>query len=697
MSQSQQPNPHQHVQYPQPSNTQYIPNQVDPATYQQQPPQQTQYQQNIQYQQQTQAQPNHAQSQSHSGYPPQASQSHSQHHSHSGYTSQPSQSQQAQVQSQQQQHQHYSHGAHQATSQPQTQPQQQRQQHPHYQPSSHSHRSQFPPPSQQYHHQPQQQAQSQHHPPPPSYNNGSQQKQNGSGQHHNNGHHHHHSHHQSSKSTTSQSHHSSSRSHKKKSSRRMLKTRVFASGYNYNYQFGLAKNDNEPEIKELEWCQGKNISYICAGIQHLCYLSFTGNYYFCGQIDREKLGIVGNQTLNPNDFDNNINDKIITKSQSPLSSFMDHDNIRISRIADGTSSRHVIIISKDFKAYSMGSNQKGQLGLNHFKSTLKFTEIIFPKSRSDIENYVEFDVIDASCGESHSAFVVMPKCTLPIDKILNYYYFQFQLKPPTQRDVSKIIIKYIIKSSSLLSEPRGRLYVCGCNSYGQLGIGSSSSSSSSSDKGDNKSKPTQMCVNKPIQVTATNIASVSIAQVSCGENHTICLDNRGRVYCFGDNYYGQSGAHTNHYENVYYPLKIEHFKTTYSARIVKVSSGKYHCVALDKTGRVFCWGLGAYGQLGCDKLNKRIILPILVSNALSDKKIIDVRCGVYHTIALTNKRQLYCWGANNYGQCFQNVNQENIIVPKLAKIDDKLLSKQQQIYKVFCGYYSTLILTTDIQ
>ena len=395
------------------------------------------------------------------------------------------------------------------------------------------------------------------------------------------------------------------------------------------------------------------------------------------------MGIIGG---NNNDNDDQ---KVITKSQAPLSSFMD-ENIRISRIADGTSSRHIIVISKDFKAYSMGSNQKGQLGLNHFKSTLKFTEIIIPKTRSDIENYVEFDVIDASCGESHSAFVVMPKCTLPINKILNYYYYKYRLSYRLTKcgDILKIIMKYIIKSSSLLSEPRGRLYVCGCNSYGQLGIGSSNDN-------DKKSKSTQMCFNNPIQVTSTNILSVSLAQVSCGENHTICLDNRGRVYCFGDNYYGQSGSHLNHYENVYSPLKVEHFKQEYNARIVKVSSGKYHCVALDKTGRVFCWGLGAYGQLGCDKLNKRIILPILVES-LSDKKIIDVRCGIYHTIALTNKRELYCWGANNYGQCFQNINQENIIIPKLAKnIKDKLYQKQQQIYKVFCGYYSTLILTTD--
>lgn len=128
---------------------------------------------------------------------------------------------------------------------------------------------------------------------------------------------------------------------------------------------------------------------------------------------------------------------------------------------------------------------------------------------------------------------------------------------------------------------KGRLYVVGCNNFGQLGLGPSTQGSSG---------PTS--INRPVQVIAGGLSAVSIAQVSCGENHTVCLDNRGRVYCFGDNYYGQSGCHLNHYENVHYPMKVEHFKKQYGARIVKVSSGKYHVVALDNRGRVFCWGLG---------------------------------------------------------------------------------------------------------
>jgi len=458
--------------------------------------------------------------------------------------------------------------------------------------------------------------------------------------------------------------------------RRVPSTRVFGRGYNINYQFGVDTNDNySSAMIELEWCRGLNISYICSGITHSLYLSFTGDFYFCGEIDAEKLGLA----LPPQSEPAASRRKVIRHAvPEPMASFSDSP-LTVSRIADGVASRHLIVISSDFRAHSMGSNHRGQLGLGHYRSTRRFEAIEFRPSAQDMADHVAFDVIDASAGESHSAFVLMPRCSLPIAAILNYFALRYALQPMEGafQMVHKLVSRFLIRSNSLLTEPRGRLYVVGCNDCGQLGLSAKGSSAAES-------------ISRPLQVGG--LSAVSIAQVSCGEKHTVCLDNRGRVYCFGDNYYGQSGCHLNHYENVHFPLKVEHFKKQYAARIVKVSSGKYHCVALDKLGRVFCWGLGAYGQLGANKLSKRVILPLLVGDALADKKVCDVRAGMYHTIAVTNRAKLYCWGSNNFGQCFQSQNTETIVTPKLARI-----SNERHIYKAFCGYYSTMVLTYETQ
>lgn len=91
-----------------------------------------------------------------------------------------------------------------------------------------------------------------------------------------------------------QSHHVAPRSHPQRQSsssvrkpqsvsRRYPATRVYGRGYNIQYQFGVDSNDNySSDMIELKWCRGLNISYICSGISHSLYLSFAGDYYFCG-------------------------------------------------------------------------------------------------------------------------------------------------------------------------------------------------------------------------------------------------------------------------------------------------------------------------------------------------------------------------------------------------------------------------------
>ena len=36
---------------------------------------------------------------------------------------------------------------------------------------------------------------------------------------------------------------------------------------------------------------------------------------------------------------------------------------------------------------------------------------------------------------------------------------------------------------------------------------------------------------------------------------------------------------------------------------------------------------------------------------IKDKFIIDISCGGFHTMALTDKGELFSWGAGTYGEC----------------------------------------------
>ena len=79
--------------------------------------------------------------------------------------------------------------------------------------------------------------------------------------------------------------------------------------------------------------------------------------------------------------------------------------------------------------------------------------------------------------------------------------------------------------------------------------------------------------------------------------------------------------------------------------VVQVDAGERHACALYQSGKVYCWGNGAFGQLGTDLLFSS--LPVMVED-LDD--IVQISMGAYHSCALQNGGRVFCWGANTSGE-----------------------------------------------
>ena len=53
----------------------------------------------------------------------------------------------------------------------------------------------------------------------------------------------------------------------------------------------------------------------------------------------------------------------------------------------------------------------------------------------------------------------------------------------------------------------------------------------------------------------------------------------------------------------------------------------------------------------------KIASPVRVHHNLSETRVIDVTCGSFNTLCLTEDGTVYSWGANSWGECGVNADQ----------------------------------------
>ncbi|XP_029024458.1 probable E3 ubiquitin-protein ligase HERC1 isoform X3 [Betta splendens] len=148
-----------------------------------------------------------------------------------------------------------------------------------------------------------------------------------------------------------------------------------------------------------------------------------------------------------------------------------------------------------------------------------------------------------------------------------------------------------------------------------------------------------------------------VGQAACGSSHTIAVAQDGRtVWSFGGGDNGKLGhGDTN---RVYRPKVIE---ALHGFIVRKVCAGSQSSLALTSAGQVFAWGCGSC--LGCGSSETTSLRPRFIED-LSITKIIDISCGDSHCLALSHENEVYAWGNNTMGQCGQGHTSTPITKPK---------------------------------
>uniref|UniRef100_A0A8C5MSF3 Secretion regulating guanine nucleotide exchange factor n=1 Tax=Leptobrachium leishanense TaxID=445787 RepID=A0A8C5MSF3_9ANUR len=178
----------------------------------------------------------------------------------------------------------------------------------------------------------------------------------------------------------------------------------------------------------------------------------------------------------------------------------------------------------------------------------------------------------------------------------------------------------------------GALYVCGQNRDGQLGLSHTDDVSHFS-----------LC---------SSLQSERVSTVSCGWDFTIILTDSGRVLSCGSNAFGQLGI--PHVKSSSVPEPVQSLQE----KVLDISAGLRHSLALTDSGGVFQWGVGLAShakRFSCGNP----VPPFLTAKepsripGLENVKGRKVIAGSYHSVTVTEDGDLYVWGSNKHGQLLQ--------------------------------------------
>ncbi|CAG2100695.1 unnamed protein product [Medioppia subpectinata] len=165
--------------------------------------------------------------------------------------------------------------------------------------------------------------------------------------------------------------------------------------------------------------------------------------------------------------------------------------------------------------------------------------------------------------------------------------------------------------------------------------------------GNNITEMTELC----------ELSAKDVIKISAGFKYLCALTSEGEVYTWSnhqtdpvqdvayadDNYIIMLGDS----DSSPHPIKLS--LDLNNENIVDIECGLHHTLALTDAGRVYAWGYNDIGQLGNGNTINQY-KPIKVVGGLTGCRVISIACGGNHSLAVTDTGSVFGWGLNGNGQ-----------------------------------------------
>ena len=183
-----------------------------------------------------------------------------------------------------------------------------------------------------------------------------------------------------------------------------------------------------------------------------------------------------------------------------------------------------------------------------------------------------------------------------------------------------------------------------------------------------------------------------IIQISSGYSHTLALASDGTVYAWGEGANGRLGNGGTSDSTT--PVAVTTAGTPMAGKtIIAVKAGDSHSLALASDGTVYAWGFNDDGELGNgNTTSSNVPVAVTMSGVLAGKTVVAIGSGYYHSLAITSDGMAYSWGYGADGRLGNN-STSNSNVPVAVNMSGVLAGKK--ITAIDGGDAHTLALTSD--
>lgn len=208
----------------------------------------------------------------------------------------------------------------------------------------------------------------------------------------------------------------------------------------------------------------------------------------------------------------------------------------------------------------------------------------------------------------------------------------------------------------------------------------------------------------------SSLQGQSVKQICACGFHSACVTDDGSVFTWGDGKFGRLGHGNEENQNIpkrvltlsYPSLRVQHHPATATAaaanegggtagapaasasssapaaaaeelvprysglrcKVKQVKCGGFHTAAITEAGQILTWGGGEHGQLGHGNHDNQVS-PCLVA-VLKDVTIRQISCGWSHTVALADSGSLFTWGNGDHGKLGHG-DACKLSIPRLVK------------------------------